>query len=131
MQLPIQHAFSNQFDDRMPHSLSGQVVYKAVPGVAEGPHLLVDNLFMHFETYDINLVRVFFTAEGILPRVAPPQGMTIRRDNGDRDSVTMDPLGIGGMYFLLSRNHNYDILLHGVLTYRLSDSHTLQVHKFI
>jgi hypothetical protein len=111
--------------------LMGQVSYTKDPGVSTGPRLLIGSATMHFESYDINLVRAYFTLGP--DRVAPPPGLVIIRDdwsNGTRPGLVMEPLGPDGMYFLLSRNHDYDIRLYGTLLYKLCDSHTLLVHRY-
>ena len=119
-------------ENRMP--LMGQVSYNRDPGVSTGPRLLIGSVTMHFESYDLNLVRAYFTSliSSEPDRVAPPPGLVIIRDdwsNDRRAGLVMEPLGPGGMYFLLSRNHDYDIRLDGTLLYKLCDSHTLLVHR--
>ena len=109
-----------------------KVSYNRDPGVSTGPRLLIGSVTMHFESYDLNLVRAYFTISSGPDRVAPPPGLVIIRDdwsNDRRAGLVMEPLGPGGMYFLLSRNHDYDIRLDGILLYKLCDSHTLLVHR--
>jgi hypothetical protein len=112
----------------MPHFIS----YGETPGVPSGPHLRLGDIYMHFESHNVGLVRAYFTTDHECDhgssRVPPPHGTVIQRDNGCRSSIIMEPLE--NTYFLLSRNYDYDVLLQGTLVYRLSDHHTLQVHKY-
>ena len=91
---------------------------------------MLGNVVMRFESYDVNLVKVFFTNDDATAMVAAPDGLVIRRDAGDRSSLIMQPLGPDMNHFLLSKNHDYDILFHGALMYKLCDHHTLLVHRF-